>query len=315
MSRETVTQSKISYSLQELHSFFITAKHAEGLRERTIRDHIRHFRYVTTWLDKNGYQEFLNGDIDILTIRKYIEYMKSNIKVSPITINVRLRTLRCFLKFLFDEGYKKENFAAKIKLMKTDKDTIKIMTTEQIQALLNVIDIKNYTGYRDYTLIFLLIDSGMRIQEACSLTYDQIDFSTSVIYLQASSVKTRTGRHIPISPKVSKLLFNLVEENKKAFNVKEVFLSVYGTPFLKTSFRKRINAYKTKAGIEGCRVSPHSFRHFFAKNYILGGGDAFTLQRILGHADMQMIRKYINMGEIEVKMQHNRFSPVQQFKF
>lgn len=241
--------------------------------------------------------------------------MKTELKISPVTINTRVRTLRCFLKFLADEDYFQENLALKIKLMKTDKDTLKLLNTEQIQALLKVIDTKCYTGYRDYCLLMLLLDTGIRIQEATALTSDDLDFQASTIYLQASNVKTRTGRLIPLSPKVSKLLFNLVQENKKAFNAKELFLSVYGTPFLKTSFRKRLVAYRDKAGIEGCRVSPHSFRHYFAKNYILNGGDPFTLQRILGHADLQMVRKYINMGEGETRIQHNQFSPVQRFKF
>ena len=64
-----------------------------------------------------------------------------------------------------------------------------------------------------------------------------------------------------------------------------------------------------------CKGFPHRFRHFFAKNYILSGGDPFTLQKILGHSDMQMLRKYINMFDKDIRLQHHQFSPVQRFKF
>ncbi|MFX0560974.1 tyrosine-type recombinase/integrase [Tepidibacillus infernus] len=148
------------------------------------------------------------------------------------------------------------------------------------------------------------------------MTTDQIDFENSTIYLEAKKVKTRVGRYVPISSTTKKLLLSLVQDNKKYFiNSKEIFLSVYGTPFQKTSFRKRLNFYKEKAGITDARISPHSFRHYFAKNYILSGGDPFTLQQILGHSDIQMVRRYIHMSGLDVKLQHHKFSPVQRFRF
>lgn len=76
------------------------------------------------------------------------------------------------------------------------------------------------------------------------------------------------------------------------------------------SFRKRLSEYGDMAGIKNKRVSPHTLRHTGALLYILNGGDPFSLQKILGHTDMQMVRRYIQMTNTDIKRQHNIFSPL-----
>lgn len=300
---------QLDLTLEDLQQFFITVKEAEGLRERTINDYHNHFRYLRLWLEEEHDQLSLK-DLSITHIRGYVSHMKNEVGLSPVTINVRLRTLKCFLKFVFEEGYIDDNIAASIKLLRTEQDAIEVLTDDHIVRLLKTINRGEYTGFRDYVLIMLLIDTGMRIGEATTLTSQDIDLVQKSIYLQAKNVKTRKGRHIPFSNKIAKLLQELIKFNECHFESNEVFLSVYGTPFQKRSIQKRLKQYKDKAGIKTVRVSPHSFRHYFAKNYILSGGDPFTLQQILGHSSMQMIRVYIQMTESDTKFQHNKYSPI-----
>jgi integrase/recombinase XerD len=300
-------------SLNQIHHQFIISKEAEGLRDRTIKDHKDHYRYFKKWIDVL-YEDLIPSELSIADIREYVSHMKNELGLSPVTINVRLRTLKCFLKFLFEEGYITDNMSPLVKLFKTEVDTIDILTDEHITALIKVINKGEYTGFRDYVLIMLLIDTGMRIGEVTALTSDNIDFQQRTIYLQAKKVKNRRGRFVPLSEKVCKLLFELIKFNEQAFQCKEIFMSVYGMPFQKRSIQKRLKQYKDKVGIKDVRVSPHSFRHYFAKSYILNGGDPFTLQQILGHADLQMVRKYIQMTVIDAKIQHNQFSPLKRLK-
>lgn len=63
------------------------------------------------------------------------------------------------------------------------------------------------------------------------------------------------------------------------------------------------------AGIEGVRCSPHTLRHTGAKRFILAGGDMFTLQKLLGHTTLYMVRRYVEMASVDVQAQHERFSP------
>jgi len=73
---------------------------------------------------------------------------------------------------------------------------------------------------------------------------------------------------------------------------------------------ERIEPGGLKAGIIGARCSPHSCHHTFAKNYLINGGDIFSLQKILGHASLTSVRIYLNLFASDIKKQRRQFSPV-----
>jgi integrase/recombinase XerD len=74
--------------------------------------------------------------------------------------------------------------------------------------------------------------------------------------------------------------------------------------------QQMISKYGKLAKMTKVRVSPHTFRHTFAKMWILNGGDAFSLQKILGHTTMDMVRNYVNLASSDVQIQHRKFSPL-----
>ena len=67
---------------------------------------------------------------------------------------------------------------------------------------------------------------------------------------------------------------------------------------------------KKTLNITGEKVSCHTWRHTFAKNYLLNGGDIFSLQKILGHADIVTTKNYLHLNEKEVKLQHAKYNPL-----
>jgi integrase/recombinase XerD len=75
--------------------------------------------------------------------------------------------------------------------------------------------------------------------------------------------------------------------------------------------QERLSIYGQKARLQGVRVSPHTFRHTFAKMYIMRGGDAFSLQAILGHSTLDMVRNYVNLWGSDLQKMHRQFSPVE----
>ena len=68
-----------------------------------------------------------------------------------------------------------------------------------------------------------------------------------------------------------------------------------------------------KAGVTGLRISPHTFRHTFAVMYLRNGGDVFSLQKLLGHSDLTMTRRYAELSETDVIEKHRQFSPADAF--
>ncbi|MPM79806.1 Tyrosine recombinase XerD [bioreactor metagenome] len=67
---------------------------------------------------------------------------------------------------------------------------------------------------------------------------------------------------------------------------------------------------KSKLGMNGKKYSAHTWRHTFAKTFLLNGGDVFTLQKILGHSDITTTKVYINLSDNEMKAQNSKFNPL-----
>lgn len=316
--RNVAASSKeVDMSLDQAFDYFLAIKKTEGVRDRTVQDYRDHFEYFTEWIGES--LELV--DITTQMIRNYIVYMKEErfndktgeLGLSNYTINIRLRFLKTFFNTLTADGVTENNPAEPVKLMRVDEDTFEPLTDEEIGRLLDSPDISYYPQFRDKVAMYLFLDTGMRVNEVFNLEESEINFKGRTIELPASKNKNRKPRIIPLSPTVVRLLIELISENKQYFESPYVFLSNFGDRYRANSFRRRLLIYKEKAGIKK-RVSPHSLRHQFCRDYILNGGDIFTLQRIVGHADIQTTRKYVQMTGVDIKGQHAQFSPVSRLR-
>jgi integrase/recombinase XerD len=92
--------------------------------------------------------------------------------------------------------------------------------------------------------------------------------------------------------------------------VTRFFLSSSGLPLKPRAVQSIVKRLTIKTGISGVRGSPHTFRHTFARNYLMNGGDVFSLQRMLGHTSLEIVKHYINLTSNDIANQHLRFSPV-----
>lgn len=323
----TQSQQNNELSLQQALTIFIRAKEAENVRPGTIRNYINHIRYLSDYMTEvrglpGAYLRDLTPDL----IRDYIIYMRKEkvryenaegrrdkrVGLSVDTINIRLRTLRAMCRFWHDEGYLPSNPMANIKpLRKDENDEVPGLTDAEIELLLASYDDSQFADWRDKVLILLMLDTGLRPTEACELTIVRVDFERLVLYVPSQVAKNRRNREVPISPEIANLLKELYEESLMYFSETEfVFNNAYGEPFTTEAFRKRLNRRKKKLGFE--RLSPNMFRHTFCRKYLLNGGDIFTLQKIVDHADIKTTRKYVQMELDDIQLQHNRYSPARR---
>ncbi len=156
-----------------------------------------------------------------------------------------------------------------------------------------------------------MLDSGLRVSEVVGIALDDVDFADGSVRIRHG--KGGKERTVPIGSTVRRHLWKYVSESRPeplAATVDRLFLSSQGLPLTKTGAQQMVRRLGRKAGLTGVRCSPHTFRHSFAKNYLMNGGDVFSLQRILGHSDLSTVRLYLNLFSCDLKAQHNRFSPV-----
>ena len=114
-------------------------KQTEGMSERTIRDYKSHFHYLMKFLDED---DISRNEMTKDLFREYISWMLYEQALSPVTVNVRLRTLRAFLRFSYKEGYIQHAIHEDLKILRTPQDMIESFTAEEIRKLLSVINIR-----------------------------------------------------------------------------------------------------------------------------------------------------------------------------
>ncbi|MFN7251813.1 MAG: tyrosine-type recombinase/integrase [Anaerobacillus sp.] len=311
-------------TMEQAIDLVVAGKSAEGLRERTLRDYRKDWRYFVTWLQKN-YEVETVDELTPQIFRDYINYLKYDapkydghkfIKnehgtgLSDTTINIRLRVYRAMFNFLEREELIAVNPMSGVRLLKQDIDLTNCFTDEEVKEVLKQPHQRDFVGFRDYVAMILLLDSGIRANELLSLRAEDIDFQTRFITLTGERNKNRKPRIVPISAHTVKLLLQLISENKKHFSTNRVFLSSYGEPLGQNHFNKRLKYYADKAEIKGKKVTAHVYRHTWAKNMTLNGCDSFTLQKMGGWSDIRTMRRYIQMDTDDLRKSHDIYSPV-----
>lgn len=81
-------------------------------------------------------------------------------------------------------------------------------------------------------------------------------------------------------------------------------------PLKRETIQERLAQYGQQAGLKNVRVSPHTFRHTFAKLFIINGGNTLALQNLLGHSTLEMVRHYVNLWGTDLQAMHRQYSPV-----
>jgi integrase/recombinase XerD len=289
-----------------LHSFLKDRK-LRNLSEHTLkyyRNELTAFRDILEAQDLPT----APGKITLKLLRNNVIYymMQQNRKESAI--NAKIRAIRAFFNYLYDEKLIRENPAENLKLVKQEVEVIETFTREQIRDLLRQPDQSTFTGFRDFTILLLLLETGIRARELVDIRVGDIRWEDSQVLIRGKGAKQRL---VPIQMTMKKQLRKYLTIRGNV-PTDTLFVTIDNTPLTRRQVQNRIAKYGRMAGIENVRCSPHTFRHTFAKMAVQNGADVFTLQKILGHASLEMVRRYVNLFSSDVFEKHKRFSPVEK---
>lgn len=296
---------------------FIFSCQTEGKSPKTIEWYECFLHRFEKFHKDNNYPDDIN-DIGRNHIKAFIAYLQTVAKtphkqqpLAATTIQGYVRTLKAFFSWALRDEIIGANPMAKIPLPKAAAKLINTLTKEQIENLITVCRNSNGIGYRNLTMILLMLDSGLRISELIGIELPDVDLNGGLIRVR----KAKGGRErmIPVGDLVRKLLWkytNYYRQTPLIPSIKSLFLNIDGLPITRNGVQQMLRRYGQKAGIAGVRCSPHTLRHTFAKTYLLNGGDVYSLQNILGHSCMSTVRIYLNLFACDIKAQHRNFSPV-----
>lgn len=221
--------------------------------------------------------------------------------VSPISVNAYLRGLKAYVRWLHQEGYLKEVF--KIQPLKTEQKILGTLTPEQVLRIVR--HVPNGTNDRRiHTFACLVLDTGLRLSEALSLTKDSVDMDNLVIKVRGKGSKYRL---IPFSVECRRILFRYMARQ----NTGLVFSTRSGVGITRSNAARDMGVLGRKLHVTGVRFSPHTLRHTFAVTFLRNGGDVYMLSRILGHSNITTTTVYLrSMGVDALAEAHQKFSPL-----
>ncbi|TDA70644.1 MAG: site-specific integrase [Clostridia bacterium] len=276
---------------------FLWWKQAQGVSDTTLEDYKRHVEYFFHRYPDAYREESLKAAA--------LEYMAQ--KVKPATFNLRLTYLKVFFGWCVKEGIYAANPLADIKRKKAESRVVSL-DADTLKKLLTLPDRKTFAGLRDYALILLTLDTGIRPKEAFSLLPEDVNFRALEVYVRAENAKTRVSRTLPIMPVTANAIRDLLAARHPAWkeNV-PLFCSAEGTPLNRFVWGDRLEAYSKKLGV---KVRPYDLRHCFALEFLRNGGHALALQRTLGHTDLSMTKRYVALTQGDIREQHDMASPL-----
>jgi integrase/recombinase XerD len=171
-----------------------------------------------------------------------------------------------------------------------------------------------FTEHRDYVMILLMLDSGMRLGECSTLLITDIDLARRRISLRAEETKGRKDRTVFFSQKTETALRRWLQfkdryvESDFLFPVKEHGGSI-GVGNFENNFKKYIKRSDLNE-----EYTPHCLRNNFAKRCLMNGMDVFTLSKILGHSSVEVTEKaYLDLNDDDISKQYQRSSPLSFF--
>lgn len=288
--------------LDDAFNQFIKMCKIKNLSLKTTETYEIHYYIFTKFIDK----QTLVYEINEGTINNYIMHLKEDGKRRDITINSYLRSIRAFLYYLMKSDLI-EPFI--IHMLKVDKKIKETYTNEELKLLLKKPDIKtcDFTEYKTWVFSNYLLATGNRISSVLNIKIEDLDFDNYLINI--NKTKNRKSQIIPMSKTLASILQEYLQY-RNGENSDYVFCNSYGKAGNIHTYQGLLQRYNRKRGV--MKTSAHLYRHTFAKNWILNGGDIFRLQKILGHSDLSVVKEYVNMFGNDLSVDFDRFNPLDQ---
>lgn len=231
--------------------------------------------------------------------------------ISTATINNYIRNLRVFFNYLERNYIIKKNPMKKIRQLRTNRKPKVYLTDEELRKLLANLDRSYFSEHRDYMMIMLMLDSGMRLGECSTLLVTDLELHRKRINLRAEETKGRRERTVFFSPKTEKALRSWLQfkdryvESDYLFPVKEHGGSI-GVGNFEGNFRK----YIARTGLSE-EYTPHCLRNNFAKRCLMNGMDIYTLSKILGHSSVTVTEQaYLDINDDDMSKRYQTYSPL-----
>jgi len=291
---------------EDMESFFRRCR-ARGLAAETIRFYRTRLDAFTSYLDAQGFRGGA-AKVTAQMVRDFIATQQE--RLSSAAAHHARSTLSAFFRFLVREEVIAENPMEKVEKVRVPRKVVETFSTEQVEAMLAACNNRSFNGIRLRAVILTLLDCGLRASELCGLTLEDVSWDEGTLRVMGKGGKERI---VPFGEATRQALLAYVAKRGNIPGQGALFVTCYGDPMNRHEAHRLLAAAGRKAGLVGVRCSPHTFRHTFAVMYLRNGGDAFSLQKLLGHSSLDMTRRYAELAQADVVAKHRQCSPGDRF--
>ena len=271
----------------------------------TLSSYLRDIRQLGDYLEIHHDTEITDANEDQLA--EYIAWLKSNGK-SVATVSRSIASIKSLFSYLCLKQITEENPASRLVPDKGEHKLPQILSSREVELLLEQPQCTDAKGYRDKAMLELLYATGIRVTELIDLNISDVNLSAGIVRCHGREKE----RFIPMYPKAVRALddyINLVRPQMIALPDEEsLFVNISGERMSRQGFWKIMKYYQKKAHIDK-DITPHTLRHSFAAHLLENGADIHSIQEMLGHADISSTQIYSQLVKKQLKDVYNKAHP------
>ena len=304
-------ENELSRLVEDFLEYLEIERNCSPLTRRNYKHYLNRF---VEWVDSYT-RRFNLEKLSLEQVMKYRVFLarfesKKGMFLSRVTQGYHMIALRSFLKFLIKRDYK-TLAPEKIELPKADSQSLKFLSTEQIERLLNAPGISTISQLRDKVILEVLFSTGLRVSELCKLDRDKIDLERRefgvigkggrprVVFLSKRAVKwLKTyldNRQDDWQPLLIRFKGKVDETNQG----EKMRLGP-------RSVQRIVEKYVRKSKLP-IKITPHGIRHSMATDLLMHGADVRVVQEILGHKNIATTQIYTHVTNRQLKQAHDKF--------
>lgn len=298
INNEDVINKNENMDIEQAFELFINYKKSTNIKPASIESYRNHFRKFHMWYD--GELENINND----TIIDYTNYL-IDAELAPSSIASYKRHIGVILNYFYKKGW----IYCEIEPIpfKIEEQIKEVFTKDQLQLIIKRPSSNNisFAKFRNWAMAVVLAGTGMRIGTLVNIKLKDIDFNNkSIIYRHNKNSKIN---YITLSKQLEQdlrfyLKYRVTDETLED---EYLFPNSDNTTMNARVGSKNIKKHLLSRGIT--KGSAHLFRHTFAKNWLMNGGEAIILKKILGHRDFKMVEHYSNLWGVDINRNFESF--------
>ncbi|MBX3119129.1 MAG: tyrosine-type recombinase/integrase [Fimbriimonadaceae bacterium] len=282
-----------------------TALREFDLHQRVSRHSPRTLEYYDfalgrfrSWLEARGVQAL--EEVGASHIREFMLDLEGSMK--PNSVHAIMRGVRALFNFLEREELLVSNPMRKVKMPKLDQTILPAFTETEIGLLMKATQGKDSRDVRNRALVLTLLDTGLRLAECAALKVGDVNTDTGLAKVLGKGRKERVMRLGANSLKAFTKYLRM-----RGGKVGDTLWIGRQGPMTALGIAETIEKLGKAAGVH---AHPHKFRRTCALMMLRNGADIFSVQHLLGHADLGVLRRYLAQTDADIVKAHEKCSPV-----